>query len=229
MLDPVLPTVHCGQPRPLGPKGHLSGIAKVRIDAPYRVTSVGLAGDAQGDLENHGGPEKALHHYPFDHYPAWHAEIGRNALLDSPGAFGENLSTSGWTEETVHIGDIVRFGTALLQVSQGRQPCWKLNVRFARNDLAYRVQTTGRTGWYYRVLEEGTADAADQLILVDRPRPDWPLSRLIGLLYRDRDRHDDLAAMAAISELAAGWRALALRRVETRTTESWTTRLNEPS
>ena len=228
MLDPVLPTVLCGQPRPLGDKGHLSGIAKVKVAAPYRVTMIGLEGDGQGDLKNHGGPEKALHQYPFDHYQSWHDEIGHSTLLETPGAFGENLSTSGWTEETVHIGDIVRFGTVLLQVSQGRQPCWKLNVRFGRNDLAYRVQMSGRTGWYYRVLEEGTADAADALILVERPRPDWPLSRLITLLYRDKSRHDDLAVMATIPELAAGWRTLARRRVETRTTESWTTRLNEP-
>lgn len=224
----VLPAVLCGQPRPLGLKGHLSGIAKARVEGPYRVTRLGLMGDAQADLKHHGGPEKALHHYPFDHYADWRHEIGGNDLLDAPGAFGENLSTSGWTEHTVHIGDIVGFGSARLQVSQGRQPCWKLNVRFGRTDLAYRTQTTGRTGWYYRVLEEGTAEPSDPLILIERPRPQWPLARLSALLYHRKDHYEELAAMAEIPELAEGWRTLAARRVATRATESWATRLNEP-
>jgi MOSC domain-containing protein YiiM len=225
MLSPVSPAVLCGQLAPLGTKGHLSGIAKTRAPDPWRVTRTGLVGDAQGDLKNHGGPEKAIHHYPFDHYAEWHQEFGGHPLLGEPGAFGENLSTTGWTEEKVHIGDVIRFGSALLQVSQGRQPCWKLNARFAREDVAYRTQMSGRTGWYYRVLKEGTADPSDRLDLVERPRPDWPLSRLTALLYRDKDRYEDLTAMAAIPELAEGWRKLAARRVETRTTESWTSRL----
>ena len=123
---------------------------------------------------------------------------------------------------------MIRFGAALLQVSQGRQPCWKLNARFGREDVAYRTQMSGRTGWYYRVIEEGAANPSDRLDLVERPRPDWPLSRLTTLLYRDKDRYEDLTAMAAIPELAEGWRKLAARRVETRATESWTSRLGGP-
>lgn len=228
MLSPVSPNVLCGQLLPLGTKGHLSGIAKMRVPSPWRITHTGLAGDAQGDLENHGGLEKAVHQYPFDHYADWRQEFGGHPLLGEPGAFGENLSTMGWTEQTVHIGDVVGFGSAVLQVSQGRQPCWKLNARFGREDVAYRTQMSGRTGWYYRVLEEGTADPSDLLKLVERPRPDWPLTRLTILLYRDKDRYEELAAMAAIPELADGWRTLAARRIETRATESWTSRLNGP-
>lgn len=227
-LAAVAPSVLCGTLQPLGSKGHASGIAKTPAPGPWQITRLGLAGDAQADLKHHGGPEKAVHHYARDHYEVWRHEIGAHPLLDRPGAFGENLSTTGWTEETVHVGDLVRFGTALLQVSQGRQPCWKLNVRFGRDDIASRTQTTGRTGWYYRVIEEGVATPGDRLVLVERPRPEWPLSRLIVLLYRDRDRYGDLCRMSEIPELAAGWRALAARRVEARSTEDWTARLREP-
>ena len=225
MLPSALPVVLSGKVAPLGNKGALSGIAKTPVAGPWRITRTGLAGDEQGDLKHHGGPEKAIHHYPFDHYAAWKSELGEHPLLARPGAFGENLSTTGWTEETVHVGDIIRFGTALLQVGQGRQPCWKLDARFAREAMAYRTQMSGRTGWYYRVLEEGMAEDGSTLMLVERPQPEWPLARPTRLLYRDKDRYEDLAAMAALPELAPGWRRLAARRIETRTTESWTARL----
>lgn len=220
--------VLCGSVLPLGEKGHLSGIAKTVMPGPWSITAFGLAGDAQADRKHHGGPEKAVHHYPFDHYATWRREIGEHPLLHEPGAFGENLSTDGWTEDTVCIGDIIKFGSAVLQVSQGRQPCWKLNVRFGRDDVAFVTQSTGRTGWYYRVLEEGIARDGDNLLLIERAQPDWPIARLIRVLYRDKDRHHDLEAMTALPELAQGWRTLAQRRLETRSTEDWTPRLNEP-
>lgn len=228
MLAPALPVILCGSVKPLSARGHLSGIAKQRTPGPWQVTRLGLIGDAQADRKNHGGPEKAIHHYPFDHYAEWREEIGMHPLLDQPGAFGENFSTTTWTERTVHIGDVVRFGSALLQISQGRQPCWKLNVRFGIDDIARRTQASGRTGWYYRVLEEGEASPGDRLNLVDRRQPDWPLSRLIKVLYRDKDRSSELEKMAELPELAQGWRRLAARRLETRKIEDWAPRLTEP-
>jgi MOSC domain-containing protein YiiM len=228
MLPPVSPVVLCGGIRALPGRDQVSAIAKAPIDGPWQIARLGLKGDAQADLKHHGGPEKAIHHYPRDHYGAWRNEIGTHPLLDVPGAFGENLSTAGWTERTVHIGDVVRFGSALLQVSQGRQPCWKLNAYFGRGDIARRSQESGRTGWYYRVLEEGAAEPGDRLTLVARPRPEWPLSRLIALLYRDKDRYGELEQMAALEELATGWRDLASRRIQTRATEDWSQRLDGP-
>lgn len=228
MLAPVSAVVLCGKVQPLGTKGHSSGIAKARTEGPWQITRVGLIGDSQADLKNHGGPEKAVHHYPRDHYEVWRGEIGTHPLLDEPGAFGENISTMGWTEHSVHVGDVIGFGSALLQISQARQPCWKLNVRFGHDNVAYRTQSSGRTGWYYRVLTEGTAEQGDQLRLVERLNPQWPLSRLLSLLYGDKNRYSDLEEMAEIPELTLGWRKLAARRVEARTTEDWATRLNEP-
>ncbi|MCZ8269659.1 MAG: MOSC domain-containing protein [Beijerinckiaceae bacterium] len=225
MLLPTLPVVLAGSVKPLPDDERLSGIDKFIIEGPWTITRSGLVGDAQADLKNHGGPEKALHQYPFDHYGSWKAETGPHRLLDSPGAFGENFCTSGWTEADICIGDIVRFGASVLQISQGRQPCWKLNKRFGRNDMAYAVQKSGRTGWYYRVLEEGKAESGDLLKLDHRPQPDWPLTRLTRLLYRDTDAKDELTCMAELPELAASWRLLARRRVETSKTEDWSSRL----
>jgi MOSC domain-containing protein YiiM len=221
----VRPTVLVGAVALLGDDGRLSAIDKRPAPAPWRIGPLGLAGDAQADLKHHGGPEKALHHYPFDHYAAWAGEIGDDALLRQPGAFGENLATTGWTEANVCVGDIVRFGSALLQVSQGRQPCWKLNRRFSRKDMAARVQSSGRAGWYYRVLEPGMAEPGDELRVVDRPCPQWSLERLFRLLHRDTGDRDGLAGMTALAELAENWRDLAKRRLSSGKIEDWRQRL----
>lgn len=226
MLKPTLPIVLAGTVKPLPNDERLSGIDKHPVSGPWRITRTGLQGDHQADLKNHGGVDKALHQYPRDHHEVWAKEIGAHPLLGGAGAFGENLCTMGWTESNICIGDVVRFGSALLQVSQGRQPCWKLNKRFARDDMAFSVQTTGRTGWYFRVLQEGIAQDGDNLVLDARPQPDWPLSRLTRLLYNDTNAKSELAEMAVLPELADGWRKLAARRVETSKVESWTSRLN---
>src|SRR3546814_708068 len=144
-----------GRIAPLGRAGVASGIFKRPVDRAVQVTRTGLAGDEQGDRKHHGGPEKALHHYAFEHYPAWRAELPALApCLAGEGAFGENISTDGLTEADVCIGDVFRFGTSLVEVSQARQPCWRLNERFGDATMARRVQDTGRTGWYYRVRSE---------------------------------------------------------------------------
>jgi MOSC domain-containing protein YiiM len=225
-LAPRVPTVLIGSLAPLGADGIVSGIAKQPAPGPWRITAHGIDGDAQGDRKHHGGPEKALHQYSRDHYAAWQAEIGPHPLLSRPGAFGENLSTLGWFETNVCIGDVVRFGPVLLQISQGRQPCFRLNRRFGREGMAVQVQRTGRTGWYYRVLESGVVEAGTALSIVDRPQPDWPLARLLHVLYRDTRNREALARAADIAELAEGWRALFRRRLETDAIEDWHRRLN---
>jgi MOSC domain-containing protein YiiM len=225
LLEPIIPSVQIGTVAPIAPDGRTSAINKVPSAGPWTITSTGILGDHQADLVNHGGAEKAIHHYPLEHALEWTNDLGQHALLGKPGAFGENLSTTGWTEHDVHIGDIIGFGDVLLQVSQGRQPCWKLNLRFGMPDMAYRVQSTGRTGWYYRVLREGTVQPGASLKLIERLHPDWPLARLIRILYRDKLAFDDLKLMAELPELAEGWRKLCRRRLEARTVEDWSSRL----
>ncbi len=174
----VIRAVLTGRLAALGKHGVTSGIFKQPLDRAVKVTRTGLLGDEQGDKKHHGGPEKAVHHYAFDHYSAWRVErsiLGRS--LAREGAFGENISTEGLTEADVCISDIYRLGTALVQVSQARQPCWRLNERFGVADMALRVQETARTGWYYRVLEEGQVATGDSVELMDRPAGDWKLER----------------------------------------------------
>ncbi|HWW49628.1 MAG TPA: MOSC domain-containing protein [Xanthobacteraceae bacterium] len=215
-----------GRISPLGARGVSSGIDKRPVDCPLRLAREGFEGDAQGDRKHHGGPEKAAHHYPFEHYDAWRREIGERPLLAGPGAFGENLSTEGLTEDQVAVGDVFRLGSATLEVSQGRQPCWKLNVRFGVDEMSRRVQTSGRTGWYYRVIEEGLVAPGDTLTLIHRAAPEWTLTRLWQVLYVSALDRAELAAMAALPQLAESWRRLAERRLESRKVEDWTRRLS---
>ncbi len=222
-----------GRAVPFGRPGNRSAIAKQPAAGAVALGPLGLAGDEQGDPARHGGPDKAVHLYPVAHYPAWRAELPagapRDALLAAPGAFGENLALDGVDETTVFVGDLWRAGTALLEVSQARQPCWKLDHRFGLPGMARRVQATGRTGWYGRVREPGELRAGDTMRLEARPHPDWPLARLLQVLHgRSLDR-DVLAAMAALPPLAASWRALAARRLERNAVEDWTARLGGPA
>lgn len=210
---------------PLGPRAAPSGIAKRPAAGRVWLGREGFAGDAQGDRKHHGGPEKAVHHYAFDHYPRWREAIGDRDVLTRPGAFGENLSTTGITEADVAAGDTFRLGRALIQASQGRQPCWKLNIRFDVPDMALRVQRSGWTGWYYRVLEEGFVAVGDSLVLVDRLSPGWTIERLRRVLYVDTLDRDPLAAIAALEHLPESWRKLAARRLASGEVEDWSRRL----
>lgn len=215
-----------GRVEPLGPNGVPSGIAKAPVMAPVRLSRTGIEGDGQGDRVKHGGPEKAVHLYPHDHYAPWAAETEGLPPLSEPGAFGENLSTEGLTEADVAIGDVFRLGTALIEVSQGRQPCFKLNLRFGRADMAARVQSTGRTGWYFRVLEEGIVAPGDALVLQHRVCAEWTVARIWHLFYVDRLNREGLEGIARLSPLAESWRLLARKRLESGLIEDWSRRLN---
>lgn len=213
-----------GRAQPFTRPGSRSGIAKVPCQEALAVTTLGLAGDEQGDLRVHGGVEKAIHHYPREHYAAWLAELGEHPLLPQPGAFGENFSTTGWTEDDVCLGDLIRAGSALLQVSQGRMPCWKLSDRFGVANLALRVQQSGRTGWYYRVLQEGVVGVGDRLQVVERTHVDWPLSRLSAVLF-DKRVEPELVRECLALPLVPSWRRTLERRLEKTEVEDWAPRL----
>lgn len=133
--------------------GSKSAINKQVVPSRQHATELGFTNDEQGDPRFHGGIQKALHIYPSEHYPAWQRELGDKSIFQAAGAFGENLSSSGITEASICLKDKIRIGSTMLEVSQGRMPCWKLNVRFEQNDMARRLQDTLRTGWYFRVLE----------------------------------------------------------------------------
>lgn len=217
-----------GCAKPYSRPGSFSGIDKHPLNASVHIGELGLSGDQQGDPRVHGGPDKAVHHYPFEHYADWQQELGPLPLLQVPGAFGENISTHGLDEGNVCIGDQFALGDAVLEVSQGRQPCWKLNDRFDVPDMARRVQNTGRTGWYYRVLQAGVATAGDLLEMMDRPHPDWTLRRLNALLFgRVVDR--SVLEPALQLPLVPSWRKLVERRLQQCEVEDWSRRIDGPS
>lgn len=190
-----------------------SAIAKAPVDGALHVGFLGIDGDEQADLTVHGGVDKAIHHYPRDHYRWWADALGGHALLDAPGAFGENISTEGLIESEACIGDRYRLGSALVEISQGRQPCWKLGHRFGVATVPATVVTTRRSGWYYRVIEEGSVSAGDTLELIERPLPEWSVERVFALLIGGAGRRepDALRALAAMDALASSWRARAVK------------------
>ncbi len=218
-----------GAARPFGPRGEPSAIDKAEAPGPVAAGVLGLQGDEQGDRRHHGGPDKAIHAYAVAHYPVWAAEMPQAAAIFRPGGFGENLVVDGATEADICLGDRWRIGAALLEVSQGRQPCWKLNLRFGRPDMALKVQASGRTGWYFRVLEPGPIAAGEVAHLAHRPHPDWPLTRVSHLLYHDTLDRGVLEGLAALPGLPESWRRLAVRRLERGTVEDWGTRVATPS
>ena len=202
-----------GKADPFGPDGERSAIAKRPIDGPVRVGKLGIESDEQADLIHHGGLDKAIHHYPIDHYAFWRAELACHPLLEQPGAFGENISTGGLTEDNVCIGDRFALGSTVLEVSQGRQPCWNLAHRFDDKKVPKIVIRTGKGGWYYRVLEGGTIKPGDELHLAERPHPKWSVRRVFDLLIAGEAKRESEAAgeLSELGALATNWRERAAR------------------
>ncbi|KZL76203.1 MOSC domain-containing protein [Colletotrichum tofieldiae] len=190
-----------------------SGIDKNLREGPIRVSSLGLEAD-EHDPTFHGGPDKAIHGYCSSHYPGWKKEHPVVADRFKPGAFGENFVTKHMNERNVCIGDVIAVGDeVVLQVSLPRQPCYKLNHRFQLKNFAPSTFKTSRTGWYYRVLKEGTVKAGDEIRLVERKWPKWTIERIQEYLHRNQN---DLAMneeLAAIEELGKESRGAFQRRV----------------
>ena len=200
----VIDALFAGPSRARWPGKPPSAIAKAEMPGWLELTPAGIVGDQQADLNVHGGHDKALHHYAADHYPAWRADLGRDDL--GPGGFGENLSTTGITEETLCIGDTLALGNAVVQVSQGRQPCWKLDMHTGEPRMAYLFQKTGRTGWYYRVLKPGAIRAGEVIRFLDRPNPGWTVEYVTWARLSRRIAPAEAAVLAEMVELASGWR-----------------------
>lgn len=208
-LDAVL----TGTVRPFRAEGETSGIAKEPVDQVINVGMLGLQGDEQADLVHHGGTDKAIHHYPRDHYEFWQSELGTHPLLKGPGAFGENISTSGLIEDEICLGDRLRLGTAVVEVSQGRQPCWKVGHRLGNAKVPAKMVMTARSGWYYRVLEPGRLRTGDTLELIERPLPQWTVKLVFELLIGGRGKAEarKVEELAALPVLAESWRLRALK------------------
>ena len=213
-----------GRAVPYTRPGSRSAIAKTPVRGPVHVGPLGLEGDEQGDPKVHGGPDKAVHQYAQEHYAPWRTELGALPVLAAPGAFGENIASTGMTEHSLCLGDQVRAGSVLLEVSQSRQPCWKLSDRFGTADMARRVQQSGRTGWYYRVLQAGTLQAGERFTLIERPWPQWSLARVIAVLYHQPFDAAVLRDLATLP-LTPSWRRLVEGRLARGVLEDWAPRM----
>lgn len=204
-----------------------TGFFKEPVVGPVFLGRVNLAGDVQADLVNHGGPEKAVNVYPAEHYAYWRQVLGLANL--SPGAFGENFTIKGLLETVVCIGDVFEIGEALVQVSQPRQPCWKLARRWRIKDLALRIQQTGRTGWYFRVLREGYIQAGAILRLANRSHPEWTVAVANDIMHNRTHDVNAARAFSACPSLSIRWRENLIRRVATGIAGSNSARLDGPS
>lgn len=188
----------------------VSAAVKEPVTGPVRLGSLGLSGDEQADRRVHGGRDKAVLVYAAAHYRRWVADG-----LDIPaGGFFENLTIAGPDgdmrgpdETTVVLGETWRVGSALVQVSQPRSPCYKLARRWGVRDLVLTVQRTGRTGWYLRVLEEGEVSTGDSIALVDRPAEAPTLAEVTRVMTVDKDDLDAAARLADVPGLPERWRA----------------------
>lgn len=193
-----------------------SAISKRPVDGVVRIGWLGLEGDAVADPVHHGGWDKAIHLYPQDHYHWWRERKPDHPLLAGPGAFGENIASHGMTEEQICLGDRFSLGSAIVEVSHGRQPCWKLDHRFGSRDVLATIVKTGRSGLYFRVLREGEAEAKGRMDLLDRPLPQWPIARVFRLLIGGghKAEPDAVRALAGMPVLAEAWRDRARKLAE---------------
>jgi len=214
-----------GQPKTRWAGKAPSAIAKFAANGSQHLIETGFTSDDQADKKVHGGADKAVHHYPADHYLYWQAQKFSTSFAFRSGGFGENVSTAGLVESDVCIGDVFELGSAAVQISQGRQPCWKLNMHTRVDEMAIQVQKTGKTGWYYRVLQQGEVAKGDKLRLVERFHETWPMDRLITARFDKNITPEVALEAAAITELAQGWRTYFTKRAKSNFSEDQSPRL----
>jgi MOSC domain-containing protein YiiM len=210
-LPAALESIQLGAPQSYGVDGArdphdqpwTTGFFKTLVAGPVFAGTLNLAGDGQSDLKHHGGVDKAVLAYSADHYPGWRSELRIPGMPH--GAFGENLTIRGMSEETVCIGDILRMGPVTFEVSQPRQPCWKLARRWRMHALTALVVQNGKSGWYLRVLEEGFIEAGMPVERLKRPSPEWTIARANRIMNHCKKDLALTLELAAVPRLADSW------------------------
>lgn len=201
-------SVNVGLPREVTYRGMTvrTGIFKQPVEGQVSVGKLNLAGDQQADLTVHGGENKAVYAYPAEHYDYWRAQLPDAEL--SWGNFGENLTLTGLREDGLFIGDRLRIGSAVLEVTQPRMPCYKLGIRFQRDDMVKRFLASRRSGFYLRVLEEGTLSAGIPVELLARDPQQVSVTDIVKLYVdhgRDAQLLDRALRVAALPESWKSW------------------------
>jgi len=180
-----------------------TGIGKRPVSGSLRLKKFGFDGDGVADLKNHGGQDKAVCVYSLDHYPYWEELLGTKLY---PPAFGENLSVSHLKEEDVCLGDTFQLGTAVVQISQPRQPCKTLAALYGRNDLVKLVVNSGYTGFYFRVLEEGIIEAGTTLVLIEKEYHQISVAFANHIYHHDRRNREGVESILTVSALSGSWK-----------------------
>lgn len=206
-------SVNVGLPREVTWKGRLvsTGIYKEPVAGRVALRRLNFDGDRQADLSVHGGPEKAVYAYPAEHYAYWRRELPERTL--PWGMFGENLTVTGFDEDTVSIGDRFRIGTAELRVTQPRMPCYKLGIKFGDDHMVKRFLQSGRTGFYFAVLEEGEVAAGDAMTLLARAEHSVSVAEITRLYAHGRSDVEGLRRAAEVAALPADWRDFFRERI----------------
>jgi len=207
-------SVNVGLPRELAWNGKIirTSIFKEPVTGRVRVARLNVEGDQQSDLTVHGGPEKAVYAYPSEHYPFWRGELAKMDL--AWGVFGENFTTTGLLEETLHIGDRVRIGSAEFVVTQPRMPCYKLGLKFGRTDIIRRFLQSERSGFYFAVLEEGEVGTGDQFELIEQNEQGVKVSDITRLYARDKENVALLQRAIQVEALPESWRSHFQKQLE---------------
>jgi len=207
-------SVNVGLPREVAWKGKVvtTGIFKQPVEGRVTLQTLNLEGDRQADLSVHGGPDKAVYAYPAEHYGFWQAELGAEGL--TWGMFGENFTTEGMTEDGVRIGDRFKIGSAELMVTQPRLPCYKLAIKFGRDDIIKRFLDSRRTGFYFAVLREGSVETGDSIELIQRGGIDVTVAEITRLYAVDKHDQEGLKRAVQVEALPESWRQFFERRLE---------------
>ena len=205
-MGPTLISVQVGIPRKVVRDGEevLTGIFKTPVNGRLRMCTLNLEGDRQADLSVHGGPNKAVYGYPSEHYAYWKKELPG---VELPwGSFGENLTTSGLLESEVHIGDRFTIGAAEVVVTQPRLPCFKLNLKFDRDDMVKRFLASHYSGFYFRVLREGEVGAGDEISPIHRDENRVSVLDALRLYLRESDSSELRNRALRLEYLSPSWR-----------------------
>jgi MOSC domain-containing protein YiiM len=208
----ALISINVGLPREIlhGGQTITTGIFKAPVAGPVWLGHLNLVGDGQADLRVHGGADKAVYLYPFEHYAYWAGELGRHDF--SHGQFGENFTTTGLLEGEVCIGDVFQIGEAQVQVTQPRSPCFKLGIRMEDENFPARFAAANRTGFYLCVLEEGRVTAGDAIARIERATGSMSVREVFRLRHAGGTRAEFERA-ARLSGLASSWRGAFEKRL----------------
>ncbi|HEX8888642.1 MAG TPA: MOSC domain-containing protein [Pyrinomonadaceae bacterium] len=189
-----------------------TGIFKEPVEGSVMLRTLNLDGDRQADLTVHGGPTKAVYAYPSEHYEFWKHELPEMQLPF--GMFGENLTTEGLMEEEINIGDCFRIGDAEVMVTEPRMPCYKLGIKFDRTDILRRFLVSGRSGFYFSVLQEGLVAAGDRIVPLSQDKHNVKVADIVRLYARDRDDLEMMRRAIEVEALPDSWRDYFLQRLE---------------